>query len=255
MKKSDRVLVEILVAAPIDVVWRALRDPQEIQRWFGWDYEGLADEIKFIFGRAEATDADYTLSAPGMPDRYVLEPNGSHTIVRLIRSAPVTDQSWNGIYDDIVEGWLTFTQQLRFMLERHAGTDRRSLYLSGRAKAAGVALPAEALGLLSLMSVPVGGRYTITMDVGDGLEGDVWFRSAYQIGLTADGYGDGLIIIGTRPMTNASPHGGGFALITTYGFDTPTFAGMHDRWSAWWHKRYEVLEIQPTLQDSRSATS
>ena len=120
MKESDRVLVEILVAAPIDTVWRALRDPEELRRWFGWEYAGLAEEVDLIFGpKTVATDADHTLRFGGMPDRYTLEAHGNQTIVRLIRSAPVTDPSWTGIYDDVVEGWLTFTEQLRFMLERH----------------------------------------------------------------------------------------------------------------------------------------
>ena len=123
MKEPDRVLVEILVAAPIDTVWRALRDPAELRRWFGWEYAGLAEEVDLIFGpETVASDADHTLrfgDYMGMSDRYTLEAHGNHTIVRLIRSAPVTDPSWKGIYDDVGEGWLTFTEQLRFVLERH----------------------------------------------------------------------------------------------------------------------------------------
>ena len=61
MKPSDRVIVEILVAAPIDVVWRALREPAEIKRWFGWDYPQLAEEIAVIFG----DEAVVAVRAPG----------------------------------------------------------------------------------------------------------------------------------------------------------------------------------------------
>jgi hypothetical protein len=32
---ADRVVVEVTVAAPVDVVWHALRDSAEIRRWFG----------------------------------------------------------------------------------------------------------------------------------------------------------------------------------------------------------------------------
>ena len=87
MMESDRVLVEILVAAPIDTVWRALRDPEELRRWFGWEYAGLAEGVDLIFGpETVASDADHTLRFGGMPDRYTLEAHGNHTIVRLIRS-------------------------------------------------------------------------------------------------------------------------------------------------------------------------
>lgn len=77
MKPSDRVLVEILVAAPIDVVWRALREPSEIRRWFGWDYPGLADEVETIFGRMVASEADHTLSVPDFPDRFTSKPTAA----------------------------------------------------------------------------------------------------------------------------------------------------------------------------------
>ncbi len=246
MKEPDRVLVEILVAAPIDTVWRALRDPAEVRRWFGWEYPGLAEEVGLIFGpKTVASDADHTLrfGDMGMADRYSLEAHGNHTIVRLIRSAPVTDPSWTGIYDDVAEGWLTFTEQLRFILERHHHQDRRTLYLNGRAKAA-VPLPAQALGLNSVMAVPTGHRYTTKTTIGETLEGQIWFRSPYQLGLTVDAYGDGLIIIGTRPTTAKSPHGGGNVVITTYGLDDRTFAALRDRWITWWSNQYEVIEVQ-----------
>ena len=48
MVEPDRVLVEILVAAHIDDVWRALRDPVQITRWFGWDYAGLSEEVQMV---------------------------------------------------------------------------------------------------------------------------------------------------------------------------------------------------------------
>lgn len=34
---SDPVICEVVVAAPADAVWHALREPAELRRWFGWD--------------------------------------------------------------------------------------------------------------------------------------------------------------------------------------------------------------------------
>jgi hypothetical protein len=243
MTEFDRVLVEVVIAAPIDTVWHALRDPETLRRWFGWEYPGLVEEIDFIFQRSIASEADHTLRAPGVPDRYELESTGSgETIVRVIRSAPTTDRSWKGIYDDIFEGWLTFTQQLRFMLERHPGNDRRTIRLSGRARIAGTMLPPEALGLHTIRAVPVGQRYQLATGMGDALAGDVWFRSAYQLGLTVDGYGNGLLIVGARPATEKSPHGGGEIVASTYGMDPAAFAALRDRWVAWWSSQYDTIE-------------
>ena len=207
----DRVLVEILVAAPIETVWKALREPAEMCRWFGWNYPRLAQDIDMMFFQnTQADEANHTVSdTGGMPDRFVLEAQGAQTIVRVIRSAPVTDGTWRGIYDDVNEGWLTFFQQLKFMLERHPGTERRTLYLNGRAASAATPLPAQALGLDAVATVPVGERYAIETAAGEKLAGTVWYRGSYQLGLTVDGYGDGLLIVCARPRTAKSHHGGG----------------------------------------------
>ena len=46
---NDRLLIEITVPAPVDVVWRALREPDIVRRWFGWEYDGLTAEVQHIF--------------------------------------------------------------------------------------------------------------------------------------------------------------------------------------------------------------
>jgi uncharacterized protein YndB with AHSA1/START domain len=62
---SDPVIAEVEVAAPADAVWRALREPAEIRRWFGWDYEGLDEEIRQIFvDGAKADDGAEWFSSP-----------------------------------------------------------------------------------------------------------------------------------------------------------------------------------------------
>ena len=244
MSKSDRVIVEVIVAAPIDVVWRALRDPAEIRRWFGWDHPGLDEEVDFIFQKAfTASEEDHTLRGTGSPDRFALEAIGEQTVVRLIRSAPASDVSWQGIYDDMVEGWITFVQQLRFVVERHRGDERRTLFLNGRARTAGTALPRSALGLGKLSTVPVNARYAIETPFGEPLEGTVWFRAAYQTGITVDGFGDGLLICNDRPQTTKSPHGGGNVVISTYGLSDRAFADLGERWERWWTNTYEVIEM------------
>lgn len=240
----DRVLVEILVAAPIDTVWKALRDPVEVCRWFGWDYPDLAKDVEMIFGGLVEDVAARTLTSEHYPDRFVLEDAGSHTVVRIIRSAPVTDGGWQGVYDDVYEGWITFLQQLKFALERHRGEDRRTIFLNGRSKDAAAPLPLAALGSGRLTAVPTGERYEIETPAGETLRGLVRFRTADQLGLTVEGYGDGLLIVATRPRTAKSPFGGGQIVITTYGMPDAAFTAARQRWADWWERTYEVIEIR-----------
>ena len=243
---ADRVLVEILVAAPIETVWKAVRDPREMQRWFGWDYPNLAADLEMMFaGMKTVITSDTERTLADEPDRITFEAVGAQTIVRVIRSAPVTDETWTGIYSEVMEGWLTFFHQLKFVLERHPGADRRTVYLNGRAASAATPQPAEALGLAPLSIVPVGERYRIKTATGETLEGTVRYRGSNQLGITVDGYGDGLVVVSARPRTAKSLHGGGNIIVMTYGLDDAAYARVRERWTKWWRDTYEVIEIQP----------
>ena len=62
--------VEVTVDAPRDVVWRELTESERIRHWFGWEYDGLDDEIKQIFEEhAEAASARPDRDADGRADR------------------------------------------------------------------------------------------------------------------------------------------------------------------------------------------
>jgi uncharacterized protein YndB with AHSA1/START domain len=126
---SEPLLFEIVIAAPADTVWHALRDRNQIRRWFGWDYDGSDEEIEMIFfGDATVDDTARSIDF-GPYGRLGLEAQGDQTVVRFVRAAPAGQDGWDGIYDDVNEGWLTFTQQLRFMLERHPTDDRETVHV------------------------------------------------------------------------------------------------------------------------------
>jgi len=83
------IAVETTISAPFETVWNALRDPFEIRRWHGWEYDGdaLADEIDVIyFQDVEADEAAGTITmADG--SRFEVEARGPHTVVRAIFSS------------------------------------------------------------------------------------------------------------------------------------------------------------------------
>jgi uncharacterized protein YndB with AHSA1/START domain len=235
MSEFNPVRVEVTIAVPVDVVWNAFRDPVELRRWFGWDYEGLDDEIEAIFLKGvSVSEAERTLSWETTEeqdghvgsDRITLEEHGEGTVVRVIRSAPAAGEDWPSIYDDIDQGWLTFVQQLRFALERHPGDERRTLRLAGTVD--GAPPLAAAVGI---EPAAPGERYRCTDET---LAGEVWHRSGRQLGVTVDAYGDGLVVlIDYRPQQAKVE-----AVITTYGLDDAAFERVRQRWTDWWSARH-----------------
>ena len=94
----DRVLVELTIAAPADAVWEAMRDPAKIYNWFGWDADGLKDEIEYIFvTHATRDEVAKVLFFEGVNDRFELLDQGGQTVLRVVRTVAETD-NWDGVY-------------------------------------------------------------------------------------------------------------------------------------------------------------
>src|SRR5688500_12558300 len=174
----DRVLVELTIAAPADAMWEAMRDPAKIYNWFGWDADSLKDEIEYIFvTHAKRDEAKKVLFFEGVPDRFELIDQGGQTVLRVVRTVAETD-SWDGVYEDMTEGWISFVQQLKLAMEQHDLGPRRTIYLEGAAKPGGQA-PIEALGLGDAAGTPAGEPVRVTLPTGERVEGQAWHRTPW----------------------------------------------------------------------------
>ena len=226
-EQPDRPVLEVTVAASADTVWTALRDPDLIRRWHGWEVEELGEEIRTIYLNGVTEDpVARTLEITG-GDRFTLHETPDGTTVRITQAPRGSDPDWVDYYDDITEGWWTFLQQLRFAVERHALAERRTVVLQGL-------LDAEAAGLGPLRAAA--GAYRAVAPTGDELHGTVWARRRSQVALTVAEWGDGLLVLADQPVNPHRPHGGTMALLTTYGLDRETFDALEARWGAWWEK-------------------
>lgn len=228
-------VIEVSVAASADAVWAALRDPDLIRRWHGWDVEGLAEEIRTIYLNGVTEDpVARTLEITG-GDRFTLhEMPDKSTIVRITQAPKGSDPDWVDYYDDITEGWWTFLQQLRFAVERHALAERRTILFHGLLAEPRPIL--DAAGLRALDAVETGAAYRVVAPSAEVLSGTVWARWPSQVALTVDGWGDGLLILADQPVNPHRPDGGAMILITTYGLDDLTVSALELRWGAWWEK-------------------
>ena len=234
---EDHVLVEVTVPAPADAVWAALRDPQKIKDWFGWETDGLKDEIDFIFiTHASADEERRIVSFVGVNDRYEVEATGDATsLVRVVRSAPAGE--WSDVFDGMIEGWISFPWQLAFAFARHPGQARRTLFFSGP--------PREdqlARSLLGLDAAPAAGEpWSMPLGPDAAASGQVWFTARHQIGVTVDAWGDGLLVVVDQPPSAKRPRGTTMLTLTTYGLDDAALADLQARWQAWWDERFETI--------------
>jgi hypothetical protein len=232
MTEHRDVAVEVTIAAPIETVWRGLRDRDDLRRWHGWDFDGLDEEIEVIYF-SQAVEEE-----PGGPERrlvcggsvFELSARGPSTVVRVVMAEPPESDAWHGWYEDIRHGWLTFVEQLRFYVERQRGHDRRTVLLSGVPVDPG---QPELPALLGLDGVGApGSPYAASLPTGEKVTGQVWFRSGQQLGVTVDSWGEGLLEITDR----RTPAG---AILSTYGLDEAAVAELAERWKGWWAKHYQ----------------
>lgn len=145
--------------APRDVVWRALTEAREIERWFAtrvvsdqrvggrleWNWD---DHYRWIHtievhepGSHLRTRYDSAVADPAGGRRplfvdFHLEGDGGVTTLRLCHHGFGPEADFDAEYDGISGGWPAELRSLRLYLERHLGKDRRVAWARCR-----VALP------------------------------------------------------------------------------------------------------------------
>jgi hypothetical protein len=238
---GDRVLIDLTIAAPVEAVWQALRDPAKAVRWFGWESESLAAEVDYILVKEAIVDeAARTIAFEfqGTVDRFELSADGAGSRLRVVRAAPADAAPWSDVYEDMTQGWIMFAQQLKFGLEGHGLAPRRTLQLSlPKAEREGDR-PLAALGLADLTGGKVGDAVNRDLPTGDHVAGRLWHVSPHQLSVTVEAW-DGLLNVhDAGSWTAGGGHGPGMVMITAYGLEDAAFAEMEGRWRAWWAGRY-----------------
>lgn len=226
---SAEKIAEVGIAVPRALVWQALREPQQIRNWFGWETPDLGGEIEMIFGGVTADEAAGTIDFgewQGTADRFELAERGGSTVLSVVRTGPAPEGGWGAAHDDVIEGWISFIHQLRLYLERHRADTRRTLWFSSKTGPGAI----EALGLIGVGAA--GEHYARELSPGDIVSGEVWHWARHQVGVEVEQWSGGLVIAGDRPA------GGGTALLTLYGLSDAEFAALETRWKTWWSAAY-----------------
>ena len=147
---------EIAIDAPIEAVWKAIADGEELTRWFvqeasvepgvggtitiSWDGEEKSsgtievwEPNKTLRKRLAPFDMGAAKQDPAVPmiDEYTIERRDGKTVLRLVCSGIPDAPEWDGFYDGIDSGWRSFFRTLRHYLEHHSGQPRTTIKVIG----------------------------------------------------------------------------------------------------------------------------
>lgn len=148
---------EIAIDAPIESVWKAIVDAEELTRWFveeasvvpgvggtitiswGGDEKGQSrieewepnQKLRVTLMPFDMGPAKYDGSTP-MVDEYTIERRDGKTVLRLVSSGISDAPEWDGFYNGTDSGWRSFFRTLRHYLEHHRGKPRATIKVVGQ---------------------------------------------------------------------------------------------------------------------------
>jgi len=262
---------EIEIAAPIEAVWKALTDAEELARWLAERAEvtpGVGGSCWVAWGEGENEQAyrkgievwdpphRLRLVPPGPPpgeavaagedqaaplsivDEYILEARGNHTVLRLVCSGIPDAPEWDGFYDSTNYGWKLFFRGLRHYLERHPGKPRHALIKIQQAMSVDAAeawkkfVGPEGLSAEgSIEGLDEGARYQVTTSAGELLTGEVGIIRPPKIVLLTIDEFDGAVLSAGFEQMMGANYV--YLTLSTYGSPDARTAAIGERWEQW----------------------
>ena len=199
MKNNDRTVHTVReIDAPVEAVWKALTDAQELQRWFplraavkdgnidlswgdkvDWRME-IEEEQRNKYLRL-AYNEDHHKMVSNVPRRlaveFFLEAKEGKTLLRIVHAGFAGESGWDDVYDGVRRGWDTESLSLKHYLEHHAGKDR--LVALARINT-GQSLQ-EVWNTLTQSGIAINGdHYVYTTPLGDAYEGELIYMNPPQ---------------------------------------------------------------------------
>lgn len=260
--KTRTVETQIEINAPVEAVWKALTEAEEITRWFApeartkpgvgghiwmswgppWEGENKIEiwepnrhlRTSWPFGppQAEGEAAPVPLTVD-----YYLESRGGKTVLRLVHSGFGFGAAWDQEFDGVNRGWGYELRSLRHYLERHRGTQRATAW-----KRLPIQVPFDDAwkkltgphGLAargSLNGLREGDPYSITAATGDEFRGRVLvYNPPRDFAATVENLNDALLRLGIEP----SGHGSWeiWFWVAAYGRPASEMEALKARWTA-----------------------
>ena len=147
---------EIVIDAPVEAVWKAISDGEELTRWFveeasvepgvggtitiSWDGEQKStgtieawEPNRKLRKKLAPFDMGAAKHDPAVPmiDEYTIERRDGKTVLRLVSSGIPDAKEWDGFYNGTNSGWKSFFRTLQHYLEHHPGKPRTTIKVIG----------------------------------------------------------------------------------------------------------------------------
>ena len=195
-RQTRAVVREIAIAAPVDAVWRALTDAEELTRWFPprarvepgpggklWRAWQSGEEVEERIERWEPNthlrSVGLTGVWKGIATDYHLTTAQGETVLRVVSSGFGAEAEWDALFDAFGGGWDFELRGLRHYLERHRGVPRLIALARGSRPATAVdswqrvVAPGGWMGPLGLTSGALGAPYEVSLSTGQRISGHV----------------------------------------------------------------------------------
>jgi uncharacterized protein YndB with AHSA1/START domain len=195
---------EIVIDAPIEAVWKAITDAEELTRWFVEAAKvepGVGGTFWISWGGAEEGSSQIEVWEPNhklrlalkpfdmgaakpdaptaMINEYTLERRDGKTVLRLVHSGIPDSPDWDGFYNGTDSGWPSFFRTLRHYLEHHEGKPRAVVKIVGKLPGSLEDGWQRLTGPGGFGLQPIAGQaFSTRTGAGDPLHGDVAFAKA-----------------------------------------------------------------------------
>jgi uncharacterized protein YndB with AHSA1/START domain len=259
----------IAIDAPIDAVWKALTDAEDLTRWLCdrarvtpgqggriWSAWGDGDleagektievweprkRLRLILDPAScnpgpAATAAHLITVPIVLE-YTLETHEGKTVLRLVHSGIPDAPEWDGFFEGTRAGWPMFFIGLRHYLEKHAGKHRDTIVLMQAINDR----PGEAWNKLREAAEigPAGGaerlgageRYTAKAGRGLTLEGRIEiYNPPKMLLVTAENLDNSLLAVS---FEEAQGMNFTYIALSTYGRGQAQLQALREEWLGW----------------------